>query len=146
MYVEYNSNNSGGQWWLSDQNWKDLEAAGWKVSWARLEHEYNDEGNHVYETDGTPRLVPHGLGNSRFGSWAKVDEHGDYRYMGALARAAYRTDLGLREAAEEWEKVTGLSSTDPGCPCCGKPHNFTLYDDKGHMVDSGPHVSYDASW
>lgn len=26
--IEYSSNNSGGNWWLSDQNWKDLEAEG----------------------------------------------------------------------------------------------------------------------
>lgn len=32
-YVEYNSNNSGGRWWLSDEDWKALEAAGWKVEW-----------------------------------------------------------------------------------------------------------------
>lgn len=31
--VTYSSNNSGGVWWLTDQNWKDLEAAGWHVEW-----------------------------------------------------------------------------------------------------------------
>ena len=32
MYVEYITNNSGGSWWLSDDDdWKALEAAGWKV-------------------------------------------------------------------------------------------------------------------
>lgn len=33
--VEYSSNNSGGDWWLTDQNWRDLEAAGWKVDWVK---------------------------------------------------------------------------------------------------------------
>ena len=32
-YVEYDSNNSGGNWWLDDNDWKALEAAGWKVDW-----------------------------------------------------------------------------------------------------------------
>ena len=36
MYVEYNANNSGGSWWLSDGDWKALEAAGWKVKWYRF--------------------------------------------------------------------------------------------------------------
>lgn len=35
MYVEYSANNSGGSWWLTDQNWLDLEAAGWKVRWVK---------------------------------------------------------------------------------------------------------------
>jgi hypothetical protein len=35
MYVEYSSNNSGGNWWLSDQNWLDLEKAGWEVKWVK---------------------------------------------------------------------------------------------------------------
>lgn len=35
MKVEYSSNNSGGSFWLSDQNWRDLEAAGWTVEWCK---------------------------------------------------------------------------------------------------------------
>lgn len=35
MIVEYSSNNSGGDWWLSDDDWKNLESAGWKVKWIR---------------------------------------------------------------------------------------------------------------
>ena len=33
MRVRYSSNNSGGKWWLSDEDWKALEAAGWDVKW-----------------------------------------------------------------------------------------------------------------
>lgn len=32
---EYSSNNSGGAWWLSDDDWRKLEAAGWKVRWVK---------------------------------------------------------------------------------------------------------------
>ena len=31
--ITYNSNNSGGSWWLTDDNWRDLERAGWEVDW-----------------------------------------------------------------------------------------------------------------
>lgn len=33
MLVTYSSNNSGGNWWLSDDDWRALEAAGWSVKW-----------------------------------------------------------------------------------------------------------------
>lgn len=31
--VEYSSNNSGGYWWLTDEDWAYLEKAGWSVDW-----------------------------------------------------------------------------------------------------------------
>lgn len=34
--VEYESNNSGGVWWLTSADWKALEAAGWEVRWLRV--------------------------------------------------------------------------------------------------------------
>lgn len=139
-YVEYSSNNSGGEWWLNDQNWKDLEAAGWKVVWATLTYDYNKAGNYKHDPDGTPALRP----ITEKDKPLFLDEDG--RYLGALARAAYRSGLSLREAAEEWERVTGLSATDAGCPCCGQPHNFTEYNAKGEYVKSGPEISYSASW
>ena len=35
MKIKYSSNNSGGSWWLTDQNWFDLEKAGWTVDWVK---------------------------------------------------------------------------------------------------------------
>lgn len=32
--IRYSSNNSGGSWWLSDDDWKALEKAGWVVDWS----------------------------------------------------------------------------------------------------------------
>lgn len=37
--LKYSSNNSGGSWWLTDQNWKDLEASGWVVFYSIQLHE-----------------------------------------------------------------------------------------------------------
>lgn len=31
--IRYESNNSGGFWWIEAAGWKALEAAGWKVAW-----------------------------------------------------------------------------------------------------------------
>ena len=35
MKIKYESTNSGGKWWLSDDDWKKLEAAGWAVEWEK---------------------------------------------------------------------------------------------------------------
>lgn len=118
MYVEYSSNNSGGSWWLNDDNWKALEAAGWEVDWVASW----DEKEHIFGPDA------------------------DGRWLGALAKSAKRRGLPLREAVAEWERATGECSTDAGCPCCGNPHSFTEYEDDGTWVRSGPHVEYAASW
>lgn len=31
--LTYSSNNSGGNWWLTDSDWYALEEAGWKIDW-----------------------------------------------------------------------------------------------------------------
>lgn len=118
MKVEYSSNNSGGSWWLTDEQWRALEQDGWAVEWFK---------------DKEP-----------FSAIRLPDKDG--RWLGALAKRATITGLGLREAVERWERVTGECSTDAGCPCCGQPHTFTLYDDDGKYIESGPHASYSASW
>lgn len=33
MATRYSTNNSGGSWWLSDDDWRNLAAAGWIVDW-----------------------------------------------------------------------------------------------------------------
>lgn len=33
--LEYHSNNSGGDWWLDDNDWQALEAGGWHVEWVK---------------------------------------------------------------------------------------------------------------
>ena len=97
--ITYDSNNSGGRWWLTDQQWKDLEAAGWTVHW------YKDE-------DPTR---PFSLRTSTDGRW-----------LGALAGSASKDFQTMRDAIEEWERITGESSTDLGCySCCGPPHSFS---------------------
>lgn len=111
--VEYDSNNSGGHWWLTDDDWKALEAAGWKVDW------HADEVDGLFVKDG--------------------------RFLGALASEATREGLHLREAVAEWERITGKSSEDPGCSCCGAPHYFVERED-GKRVASGPNFTEVASW
>jgi len=46
-------------------------------------------------------------------------------------RASLR-GASLEEARASWEKATGLDSKDPGCSCCGKPHQLyeSYYDEE----------------
>lgn len=114
MRVEYSSNNSGGGWWLKDEDWLALEKAGRIVQWCK------DDKDHIC-------VRPDG------------------RFLGALATEATKPNCSsLREAVEEWEKITGACATDAGCPCCGQPHRFGLYDDTGKCVESGPETEYTA--
>lgn len=141
MYTEYSSNNSGGQWWLSDEDWYKLEKGGWIVAWKHLDYQYNENGSYVRNKDGTPKLVPFKDSNNKYKVLRPVrGEDGQYRSFGALATTAYRIGLPLRQAALEWEQLTGHDSTDAGCNCCGQPHTFTEYDDNGKFVDSGPNT------
>lgn len=140
MYVEYDSNNSGGRWWLTDENWKALEAAGWRVEWTGLTPQRDDQYRPVLDDDGLPILIEQTEENTKFFRHKLGD-----RWLGALAKRAYRKADSLREAAEEWERLTGQSATDAGCPCCGQPHNFTLYRN-GKFEASGPETHYEARW
>lgn len=96
--IEYSSNNSGGRWWLKDEDWKALEAAGWKVRW------YKDD----------------------LKEFCKPGPDG--RWLGALASTASKEGVTLGEAISEWERVTGQDSSELGCACCGSPHSFSVYE------------------
>lgn len=146
-YVEYDSNNSGGRWWLTDEDWRALERAGWIVRWSTLGFKYTPEDDNCRTADGVPVLVP--VEELPEDNWQRRGRGAspDGRWLGALATGAYKPGAtNLRDAVEEWERVTGKSSTDAGCPCCGQPHNFTLYGTNGEHIKSGPSVSYEASW
>jgi len=47
---EYSSNNSGGTWWLKDEDWRKLEAAGWRVRWVK-------DGGHPFLKPGEDRWL-----------------------------------------------------------------------------------------
>lgn len=129
VLVEYSSNNSGGRWWLTDEQWAALEKAGWVVAWLQAGFDAKEPYPATYAE-----------------ACRAVKEDKDRRWLGALATSATRHGLGLQEAVAEWEGATGASSTDAGCPCCGQPHSFTAYDEKGEYVASGPETHYEASW
>lgn len=95
MKIEYDSNNSGGNWWLEDKDWEALEAAGWEVEWG-------------------------GLGSS----FSKEKPKKGDRWLGALACTASKNFETPGDAMREFEKITGQDVSNGGCNCCGAPHRF----------------------
>ena len=114
ILIEYSSNNSGGDWWLEDKDWENLEKAGWLLDRGR-DFIFDERGNHTYDKNGFPKFKK---GKGEF-----ADEDG--RYMGALAHGAWKKFDSIKEALEEFEKITGQNVTDEGCSCCGPPHSFS---------------------
>jgi hypothetical protein len=119
--IEYDSNNSGGGWWLSDKDWNNLADAGWEVQWIR---------NDRKDIGSTP------------------DKSG--RWLGAMACEAHfevesdNPGAALRIAVQHWENTTGKDSSLEGCTCCGPPHNFAVMkkDEDGNLVrDWGSSIS-----
>lgn len=103
MIVKYTSNNSGGSWWLTDDDWKKLEEAGWYVYWGGWNEDYTDR---------------------KCNSAEEAEEH---RWLGCLAKEATKEFNGLlsiHQAKKEFEEITNCNVDLEGCPCCGQPHYF----------------------
>jgi len=104
--IEYDSNNSGGDWWLSDEDWYNLEAAGWVVHWRKNLFLEGVDGNKICD----------------------ADENG--RWLGALATSAHldveaKDEQQARDyAVNNFEEITGEDTEEEGCECCGRPHCF----------------------
>lgn len=111
VIVEYSSNNSGGSWWLSDDDWEKLAEAGWNVHWVQ------SDGFPKYSDDDPGDLVPR--------------EKTGGRWLGALAMYAYKEFDDPADAIPEFERITGQDASAEGCNCCGQPHNFSYTDEDG---------------
>lgn len=115
MYrVIYNSNNSGGGWWVSEEGWKALEAAGWIVHWKTSNKFMEDKDYRGHDLDTC---------------LDKITEYTeDASYLGAKARSAAIEVTTLEDAIASFESATGCCASDEGCNCCGPPHEFEYRD------------------
>lgn len=133
--VEYRHNNSGGSWWLKDEDWKSLEDAGWWVEWGGMDfcHYLVFEPHTAPDTCESEDVCP---GHQRYDSYdeARAGE----RFIGAIATDACLTvEAADREGAESmavaaWEGALRgrFSASDPGCSC-GGPHYFRAREESG---------------
>lgn len=116
--VTYNSNNSGGSggsWWLSEDNWKALEANGWKL-FSYGDFIYDESGNYKYDENGLPER-----------KWKSPSPD----LFGAYATYGFKRFDTPKEALEEFERLTKKDISEEGCNCCGPPHNFSWDDGEG---------------
>jgi len=138
----YDSNNSGGSWWLKDEDWKALEEAGWTVHWAmRVRTQYGVmwESGRNYDDDPLSMLERPKLGKrwpDKTDGFRSDDEilhvntsyeealENDARWLGALACSAAKAGPDPEALVAEFERLTGQNSGDEGCNCCGPPHSF----------------------
>ena len=104
----YDSNNSGGRWWLKDADWEALETAGWTVHWKQTDRLLEKSPEFGLYSDDLLRRCP-----KREIGW-----------LGTFATSAAIETDDPRGTIREWERVTGQSASDVGCNCCGPPHNF----------------------
>lgn len=128
--IEYRHNNSGGSWWLTDDDWYALEAAGWIVHWQHDESEQH--GDLVHEPSQWPSLGHHhGYTHPLVPVQAPPRGKREGRQLGALATSAAKETADPAATVAEWERITGQSASDEGCNCCGSPHSFTFYNHHG---------------
>lgn len=110
MLINYRSNNSGGRWWLTDDDWHKLEKAGWKVEWVAKE-DHSSSLLSSFNVDG--------------------------RFLGALAKSASKEFETPGEAMREFEAITDQTVSDEGCNCCGAPHEFSWGEGEKRGYASG---------
>ena len=109
--VRYVSNNSGGVWWLTTQDWERLEEQGWTVHWENRRDHLNGY-SHNFDLNTYPTLFP---------------RTGDTFLRAEARSAAIETDDPM-DAVTGWTAATGEYPYSEGCACCGRPHDFTIYD------------------
>ena len=131
MLIEYHSNNSGGCWWLDDEDWINLGKAGWKIKW------YSDPTNcHACHGTGRDATMKEYYGGKDRKCISPF--HGkEGRWLGALASEASKKFKTVKEAIVEFEKITGKKASDEGCNCCSPPHSFRWGEGKNSGYAGG---------
>ena len=128
MLIRYSSNNSGGNWWLNDEDWKKLEKAGWEVQWIKDEKHPKKPNPECSMCNGTGYSD-----KERCLCFENIlaDHAKEGRWLGALAKEAEKEFDDINDAIKEFEKITKQDVSDEGCNCCGPPHSFSWEDEKG---------------
>jgi len=73
MVIKYDSNNSGGTWWIEDKHWRALEKAGWHVKASSAEKEFSSIEQAIREWEEIT-----GLDSEESGCWCCGEPHHFY--------------------------------------------------------------------
>lgn len=119
MIVQYDSNNSGGYWWLKDDDWLALEKAGWHVEWGQTRYCHTDASwkMPIPVCDSYKECAGH-----HADSYQQIAQ--EERFLEAAATSASKEFNSIEDAKAEWSRVTGQDPDEEGCNCCGRPHAF----------------------
>ena len=135
--VHYRSNNSGGSWWLSEENWDALEAGGWVVHWIHpreIDHgiDYSDKGREGYDPHLPDKYGISSHDHSYSCELIPAPKSAE-DWLGARAKSCSKKfESGTKaDAIAEWERLSGQNASDIGCNCCGTPHSFSFEDEDG---------------
>lgn len=144
MRVRYSSNNSGGGWWLKDEDWQALAAAGWDVIWGGRKYFCRSS----YPTQQAPPGRPEPCadkndcpGHPRFDSYEAAAAAGEKgRWLRAIACEACLECETPADAIRSFEAATGQDASVEGCNCCGPPHSFSWEGDYASGDDVVEHL------
>jgi hypothetical protein len=107
--IEYDSNNSGGTWWLDDKDWAILSTNGWVV--VPVSSSYIGKNNaYALNSSGIPMFTR---------NINKMET-----FLGTKATTAFKRFYSVEDAEQEFELLLGKDPEEEGCSCCGRPHNF----------------------
>ena len=133
MILEYSSNNSGGSFWLSDEDWKNMEDAGWKVQWggrwfcnSKWNLRPKERPAYLEKECSQDEECP---GHPAARNFEEVNK--SMRWLGALATNATIETDNPKRTIREWEDLVSQDSCATGCSCCGPPHDFSWRDEDG---------------
>lgn len=151
VIVTYRSNNSGGGWWLSADDWHALDEAGWNVHWFHpkdidhggYEGKGTDDDPHTGQWTALAHDHTYGLDSLKLLPVEPTDE----RHLGASAVGASIEVKDPDTAVRIFERATGQDASAEGCNCCGEPHRFTWTDADGeYHYSSVEVVSTELRW
>lgn len=117
VLIQYRSNNSGGHFWISEEDWKNLEKAGWVIKWIWESWAWDEENKIILDENGLPKK------EQRLDYDGKPMKVGSL-FCGTKAMYAVKDFNSIEEAIEEFESITGQDVYNLGCDCCGPPHSF----------------------
>ena len=119
----YDSNNSGGSFWLKTEDYENLENEGWNVFWVQPRDNYFARS----VPKDSELLIP-------------VTRHQGGSYLGVVATGAAKRFDDPNKGIEEWERITGQDAGSMGCSCCGPPHSFEYHNEDGTKQYATAHI------
>ncbi len=112
----FEENNSGGHWWLKREDYDKLLANGWTCN--------------IPDTD--PRAKK---------PWHEGDDvlYGERKYTS-------KEFSTIKDAVEDWQRITGRNFWEQGCNCCGAPYEIHDANYKEYITGNHAKTQISPPW